>query len=61
MIQTLLIESFENTGKIIAVGRQSLGLRSDFNLKLEVREFQAEYFPKDAAPRVRRPHQRQGR
>ena len=42
MIQTLLVESFENTGKIVAVGRQSIGLRSDYNLKTELREFQAE-------------------
>lgn len=42
MIQTLLVESFENTYKIIAVGRQSIGLRADFTLKTELREFQAE-------------------
>lgn len=42
MVQTLLVESFENTGKIVSVGRQSVGLRSDFNLKSELREFQAE-------------------
>jgi len=44
MVQTLLVESFENTGHIVAVGRQVIGLRSDFNLKTELREFQAEYF-----------------
>ena len=42
MIQTLLVESFENTGKIVAVGRQAVTLRSDFNLKSELREFQSE-------------------
>ena len=42
MIQTLLVESFENSNKIIAVGRQSIGLRADFTLKTELREFQAE-------------------
>ena len=42
MIQTLLVESFENTNKIVAVGRQAVTLRSDFNLKSELREFQAE-------------------
>lgn len=41
MVQTLLVESFENTGKIVSVGRQAVGLRSDFNLKGELREFQA--------------------
>lgn len=42
MVQTLLVESFENTGKIVAVGREVVGLRSDYNLKSELREFQAE-------------------
>ena len=44
MIQTLMIESFENSDRIIAVGRESVGLRADFFLKSELREFQAEYF-----------------
>lgn len=43
MIQTLMIESFENSGKIISVGRQTVGLRADFVLQSELREFQAEY------------------
>jgi cholesterol transport system auxiliary component len=42
MIQQLLIQSFENSQKIVSVGRQSIGLRSDFLLKIELREFQAE-------------------
>lgn len=42
MIQQLLIQSFENSQKIVSVGRQSIGLRSDFALKIELREFQAE-------------------
>jgi cholesterol transport system auxiliary component len=42
MIQQLLIQSFENTKKIVSVGRQSIGLRSDYTLKVELREFQAE-------------------
>lgn len=43
MVQTLIVESFENSQKIIAVGRQAIGLRSDYNLKSDLREFQAEY------------------
>jgi len=53
MLQTLLVESFENTHKIKAVGRQSIGLRSDYNLKTELREFQAETDPDNQAIRVR--------
>lgn len=44
MVQTLLLESFENSGKIISVGRQALGLRPDYSLRGELREFQAQYF-----------------
>ncbi|WP_343562407.1 ABC-type transport auxiliary lipoprotein family protein [Kiloniella sp. b19] len=43
MVQTLLVESFENTDKIISVGREAIGLRSDFILKTELREFQTVY------------------
>jgi len=53
MVQTLLVESFENSGKIVAVGRQAIGLRSDFNLKSELREFQAEYKAPETPPVVR--------
>jgi len=44
MVQTLLLESFENSDKIIAVGRRTVGLRADYELRTELREFQAEYY-----------------
>lgn len=44
MMQTLLVESFENSGRIVSVGRESIGLRADFILKSELRELQAVYF-----------------
>lgn len=43
MVQTLLVESFENSGKIVGIGREQIGLRADFVMKTELREFQAEY------------------
>ena len=43
MVQTLIVESFENSGKIVAIGRQSVSLRADYSLIPELREFQAEY------------------
>jgi cholesterol transport system auxiliary component len=52
LVQTLLVESFENTGRIVAVGRAA-DLRSDFNLKSELREFQAEYESEAAPPLIR--------
>ena len=39
----LLIESFENSNRIVAVGREATGLRSDFVLKTDLRDFHAEY------------------
>ena len=53
MVQTLMVESFENSGAIVAVGRKAIGLRSDYNLITELREFQAEYFASDGVPTVR--------
>jgi cholesterol transport system auxiliary component len=50
MLQGLIVESFENSGMITSVGRQSVGLRSDFVLLVEMREFQMEYFESGAAP-----------
>ena len=44
MIQTLMIESFENSNRIVSVGREGGGLRADFILKSELRELQAEYY-----------------
>lgn len=52
MVQILLVESFENTGKIVAVGRQSIGLRPDFSVKSELREFQAEYSENGGLPNI---------
>lgn len=43
MIQTLMVESFENSNRIVAVGREAIGLRADYVLKTELREFQAEF------------------
>ena len=53
MVQTLMVESFENSGAILAVGRKAIGLRSDYSLITELREFQAEYFEPDGVPIVR--------
>lgn len=54
MVQGLVVESFENSGRIVAVGRETVGLKPDFVLKIEIREFQAEAFrdPTQHQPRV---------
>jgi len=41
IIQTLLIESYENSGKVDAVGRSAVDLRADYLVVTDVREFQA--------------------
>ena len=41
MVQRLLIESLDNSGAIVGVGPEAIGLRPDFVLKPELREFQA--------------------
>lgn len=43
MVQTLLIESFETTGKIVGVSRDEAGLRADYVLMPELRNFEAIY------------------
>ncbi|NYZ11006.1 hypothetical protein HL658_00470 [Azospirillum sp. RWY-5-1] len=43
MVQSLLIQSFEDSRRIVSVGRENVGLRSDFVLKTDLRDFQAEY------------------
>ena len=65
MIQTLMIESFENSGKIVSVGRENIGLRSDYVLKVELREFSAfgnsRVRPCGTSPRLEPlPHRRWG-
>ncbi len=42
LVQTHLVASFEDSGRVKAVGRQAIGLRADYTLKTELREFQAE-------------------
>jgi len=43
MVQTLLVESFENSGRVDAIARESLALRADWILKPELRTFTAVY------------------
>lgn len=41
MLQTLLIESYENSDKVASVGRSAVGLRPDYSIVTDLREFQA--------------------
>lgn len=52
MVQTLLVESFESTGRITAIGRESVALRADYVLRPELRQFKAIYEGPGEAPTV---------
>lgn len=43
MVQSLLVESFENSRRITAVARESLALQADYILLPELRHFEADY------------------
>lgn len=43
LLQAALVGAFEDSGKIVAVGRQGSGLRGDFSLLLDMRQFEAVY------------------
>ena len=53
MVHRLLVESFENSRRIVGVGRQSAMLRGDYSLITELREFQAETYDGKQVVRVR--------
>lgn len=53
LVETALLASFENSGAITAIDRESTGLRADFVLKTEIRHFEAVYDNGAGAPEIR--------
>ncbi|WP_299593083.1 ABC-type transport auxiliary lipoprotein family protein [uncultured Tateyamaria sp.] len=49
IVQALLIESFENSGRVPAVGSSAIGLRADYLVVTDIREFQA-FVPQTSEP-----------
>lgn len=49
IVQSLLIESFENSQRVPAVGSSGVGLRADYYVLTDIREFQAK-LPENAGP-----------
>jgi ABC-type uncharacterized transport system auxiliary subunit len=43
MYQTLLVDSFDHSGRLPAVGRENVGLRADYLLKTDLASFEADY------------------
>jgi len=52
ILQKLLIETFDASGRIVSVGRDTTGLEADYLLQAEVRNFEAHYDTPDGAPKV---------
>ena len=44
MVQSVIVEAFETSDRILSVGRDSTDVRPDYVLTTDVRDFQAEYF-----------------
>ena len=52
MVQTALLENFENSGRITQVARNEDSLSVDYTLRSELRDFEARYDQPDGAPTV---------
>ncbi len=48
LLRSLLVEAFEDSGRIVGVGASGSGLRADYSLAIELREFTVDY--RDGAP-----------
>ncbi|HUO87900.1 MAG TPA: ABC-type transport auxiliary lipoprotein family protein [Rhizomicrobium sp.] len=52
LLQSALVEAFESSGRIGAVGRDTEGLRSSYILLTDIRDFHAQYDAADAPPTI---------
>jgi cholesterol transport system auxiliary component len=52
LLQQLLIESFEKSGRILGVGQDAGEVRTDYMLQTEVRDFEAHYDSENGPPQV---------
>ena len=52
VVQTALLDAFEKSAAVLAVGRDSAGLRADFILETDLRDFTAVYDSPSGPPRV---------
>jgi cholesterol transport system auxiliary component len=53
LLQSLLVQAFESSGRIATVGRETAGIRADYVLETDIRDFEAFYAAADAPPVVR--------
>jgi cholesterol transport system auxiliary component len=52
LVQTAILQSFENSRAVTAIDRESVGLRADFILRPEIRHFEAVYDSSDGPPEI---------
>ena len=52
LVQTALLESFENSRTVTAIDRETIGLSADLVLKTELRHFEAVYDSPNGPPQV---------
>lgn len=52
LVQTALLESFENSRTVTAIDRETIGLSADLVLKTELRHFEAAYDAPNTPPQV---------
>ena len=52
LVQTAILQSFENSRAVTAIDRESVGLRADFILKTELRHFEAVYDSSEGPPEI---------
>ena len=52
LVQSALLDAFGATNRIAAVGRDTDGLKSDYLLETDIRDFEAIYETEDTAPSV---------
>jgi cholesterol transport system auxiliary component len=52
LVQTAILQSFENSKAVTAIDRESVGLRADFILRTEIRHFEAVYDSSSGPPEV---------
>ena len=52
IVQRLLVQTFDASGRIVSVGRDTAGLENDYLLQTEIRDFEARYDTPDGAPEI---------
>lgn len=52
MLQRMLIQAFDGTGRILSVDRDTVGTENDYLLQTEIRDFQAHYDTPNGAPQI---------